>query len=151
MRMSQSSTFSLLDRRSDGVNVSRLDRFSLSDYFQESRGMTGILPSTSFSSHPQVCLCILEERRRAELHLGVADSVICDESLKPEIQSIWSIFEAIPSTTGEKFGILLHEYKEIFVEQSNLQFQSYKRKEKMLRQLLHYYKGCMSRILIVIG
>ena len=133
MRMSQSLTFSRWDRRSDGVNVSRLDRFSLSDYFQESRGMTGILPSTSFSSHPQVCLCILEERRRTELHLR---SVICDEFLKPQIQRIWSFFEAIPGTSREKLGVLLHESKVIFVEKSKLQFQGYKRKEKMLRATL---------------
>ena len=56
--------------------------------------------------------------------------------LKPEIRRIWSSFEAIPGTSREKLGVLLHESKVIFVEKSKLQFQGYKRKEKMLRATL---------------
>ena len=71
MQMSSSLLFSRSDRRYGGVNVSRLDRFYLSDYFQNMGGMIGIMPGMTFSDHAPICLHILEDRHRKELHVGV--------------------------------------------------------------------------------
>ena len=69
MKMALSLAFSHSDRRNEGVNVSRLDRFYLSNYFHEKGGLIGIMPGTTFSDHAPVCINILEERSVSSLHM----------------------------------------------------------------------------------
>ena len=80
VRIEQSLEYSRSDRRNNGVNLSRLDRFYVSKYLQISGAFIEIVGGTSFSDHAPVSLNILQERRSPVTQIRMADSIIQDIS-----------------------------------------------------------------------
>ena len=60
MHATGSLDFSCSDRRKGGTNLSRLDRFYVSDWLGEQGGSVGILAGTSFSDHAPIVLALEE-------------------------------------------------------------------------------------------
>ena len=79
-REAWSLAFSRSDRRLDGTNLARLDRFYVSDWCASRGDSVGIVAGSSFSDHAPVVIFVTLERQAHVPAIRILDSVIEDAS-----------------------------------------------------------------------
>ena len=136
MHAHDSLAFSRSDRRQDGVNLSKLDRFYISEIFQEKGGHVGILPTTTFSDHAPIFITILEESKRIEKPIRITDAIISDENCKEHLVEIWAKYDELQSPSVERFMLLLEESVIYLNNETNKCYQQYERKQNALKHTL---------------
>ena len=105
MKLANSLAFSRSDRRNEGANIARLDKFYLSNLLQESGGFIGIIPGITFSDHAPVSLCVLDERESSDVHFRIADALINNVHFEPRMQGIWNRFEVLEYLTWRSLRV----------------------------------------------
>src|SRR5271156_1631374 len=82
--------FSRSDQRIGGTNLSRIDRFYVSDWLGARGGSTGILAGTSMSDHAPVILVVADTRRITSQSLRIPERVMLDEGMADRVEAIWA-------------------------------------------------------------
>ena len=85
MRIHGSLSFSRSDRRENGANLSRIDRFYVSNYVRLIGGQIGIMAGTTFSDHAPVTLILSSGRNTFVNTARMIDSVVRDKSSREEV------------------------------------------------------------------
>ena len=136
LRGPDSLRFTRSDRRTNGVNLSRLDRFYVSTYLRQWGGQIGILAGTSFSDHSLVSLEVLGRKLNGQAVTRMLDSVIQDSSLKEQVNQLWNSFGGGQRTVPERFMQILSHTRDLFCFHSREKYRKYVKKEKALRYSL---------------
>ena len=84
MHSESSLEFSRSNRRQLEANLSRLDRFYVSELFQETGGHLGILGGTRFSDHAPISITILQEKRQ----IRITDAIIKEKRSREHLTGI---------------------------------------------------------------
>ena len=88
-RLKDSLSFSRSDRRQQGVNLSRLDRIYVDDFFVGKGGEIGIVSGSVFSDHAPVIMVIGKQPYHNNSSDRIPKWIYLDTSLRHDILQMW--------------------------------------------------------------
>ena len=86
----------------DSTNLSRIDRYYISDYFGSEGGFIGIMAGTTLSDHAPIILESRKSQPKSKAFICILDHLTLDQSLKEEATLIWTRVMASHGTTPER-------------------------------------------------
>ena len=116
-REQRSLLFSHSDRRIGGTNLSRIDRFYVSDWLGARGSSVGIFAGTSMSDHAPVILTIANARRFEAHAVRIPESVQLDEELTESVEAVWADLQVGPGDWAGSLGRGLVGQSEMFREE----------------------------------
>ena len=126
--------FSRSDRRIGGSNLSRIDRFYVSDWLGARGGSTGILAGTSMSDHAPAVL-VISDARRFEAHaVRIPESVQLDDELTESVEAVWSDLQAGPGDWAGALGRGLVDQSMQFREEAGRRLAAAREQERRLHR-----------------
>ena len=90
VRTNTSLLFSRSDRRVNGTNLARLDRFYLSGKFISATGTVHIMPGTTFSDHAPIILSLSTQKNKEFVNLKIPKELLLDNSFSSQVIDLWS-------------------------------------------------------------
>mgnify|MGYP002774994443 FL=1 len=125
----------------DSTNLSRIDRYYISDYFGSEGGFIGIMAGTTLSDHAPIILESRKSQPKRKAFIRIPDHLILDDSLKEEATLIWTRVMASHGTTPERVMAALQKMSRFFHGKDTLKAKEYREKEKNLRRSLRRYNA----------
>ncbi len=132
----ESLSFSRSDRRLAGANLSRIDRFYVSDSFADKGGSIKIMSGTVFSDHAPVILTLANTRNKQSFHLKIPEDILVNEQYSEQVHKIW--IESFRDGDRPEMSLAnaIMSLSRFFREAAMQQRQAYKAREKRMRHAL---------------
>ena len=118
----------------DLANMSRIDRFYVSDNFCDKGGKHGIMPGTILSDHSPVILTIKSESKTMQIQMRVPEALLMDSQYSGEVERIWINQMEQAGNILEKVTQALEHISSFFKEQAKLSYEVYVTRERNIRR-----------------
>ena len=118
----------------DLANMSRIDRFYVSDNFCDKGGKHGIMPGTMLSDHSPVILTIKSESKTMQIQMRVPEALLMDSQYSGEVERIWINQMEQAGNILEKVTQALEHISSFFKEQAKLSYEVYVTRERNIRR-----------------
>ena len=118
----------------DLANMSRIDRFYVSDNFCDKGGKHGIMPGTTVSDHSPVILTIKSESKTMQIQIRVPEALLMDSQYSGEVERIWINQMEQAGNILEKVTQALEHISSFFKEQAKLSYEVYVTRERNIRR-----------------
>ena len=122
--------FSRSDRRVNGTNLARLDRFYVSGKFISTTGIIHIMSGTTFSDHAPVILSISTQNLKEFSNLKIPEHVLLDNSFSLQVAELWSQKDVVQESMAMRVANGLRCISEFFRDKSKERFSMLQEKEK---------------------
>ena len=124
-RMPDSLLYSCSNRRSDALNLPRIDRFYADSFLGDHGGYVGIISGTSFSDHAPIMLNFCMDSHTSISRLYVPRFIVDDMNLQNTVLSLWRI--AVGDSNCQKLQNALIAVSNFFIQQVKIKQSSYTR------------------------
>ena len=134
-RPRESLRFSRSNRRLEGTNIARLDRFYVGECLAERGGTIQIVSGTTFSDHAPVLMTLLENASPKSKKLKIPNSILVKAEYKQHIVQIWNRKNLLATNIGEQVATAITQIPEFFQEETRQHFELQKMKERLHQAL----------------
>ena len=136
VRTNTSLLFSRSDRRVNGTNLARLDRFYLSGKFISATGTVHIMPGTTFSDHAPIILSLSTQKNKEFVNLKIPEELLLDNNFSSQVIDLWSQKDVGQESMTMRVANGLQRISEFFRCKSKERFAMMKEREKRSRASL---------------
>ena len=126
-KLSGSLQFSRSDRRHLGVNLSRIDRIYVDDYF-DTGGEVGIIGCSLFSDHAPMILKLVRIKKHTRFSSKIPISLFSNDIFRSQFLGIWNYKMGTQLSIVFKVQKALYLIAEFFKDKAMVQLQEAKQK-----------------------